>query len=187
MNNYSSKRWTAFTIIVLGLSAVWIWISKIPANSNGYSVKKIPHKGFSAPDFSLETIHGETFVLSSLQGQPVIINLWTSWCPPCRAEMPALQNIFDAYKDQGLEIIAINATNQDNLDDAREFIQIHNLTFPVLLDVRGEVSNLYKLQSLPTTFFIDKNGVIQEIVIGGPMAEALLRVRVEKLINGSVK
>lgn len=184
MNIDSSKRWTVFTIIVLVISAGWIWNSRIPSNSKEYLVEQIPHKGFSAPEFDLDTIHGETITLSSLKGQPVIINFWASWCPPCRAEMPALQNVFEAYKDQGLVIVAINATNQDNIDDARGFIKTHNLTFPVLLDVIGEVSNLYRLQSLPTTFFVDKNGVIQEIVIGGPMAEALLRVRVEKLING---
>ncbi|MCK4977815.1 MAG: TlpA family protein disulfide reductase [Anaerolineales bacterium] len=133
----------------------------------------------------METIHGETVTLSELQGRPVIINLWASWCPPCRAEMPALQNVYEDYQDQGLVVLAVNATDQDNLDEAIEFAQEHWLTFPVLLDVTGMVSRMYKLQSLPTTFFVDDTGVIQEIVIGGPMAEALLRVRVEQLLEGA--
>ncbi|MCK5313994.1 MAG: TlpA family protein disulfide reductase [Anaerolineales bacterium] len=185
MKHHSSKRWTAFTIIVLVFFAGWIWISKGPASSNLDAEVSLPHQGFSAPDFSLETIHGETVTLSELQGRPVIINLWASWCPPCRAEMPALQNVYEDYQDQGLVVLAVNATDQDNLDEAIEFAQEHWLTFPVLLDVTGMVSRMYKLQSLPTTFFVDDTGVIQEIVIGGPMAEALLRVRVEQLLEGA--
>jgi peroxiredoxin len=187
MNNFPSLRWITFSIIVLTLSAGWIWISRIPASSDIQSMEQIPHKGFTAPDFYLETIHGEVINLSGLRGQPVIINIWASWCPPCRAEMPALQNVYETYRDHGLVVLAINATNQDNLDDAIEFIRLHNLSFPVLLDVIGEVSNLYKLRSLPTTFFIDEKGIIQEIVVGGPIAEALLRVRVERLLDGDLK
>ena len=187
MKTLLSLRWSTFTIIVLSISAVWIWISRNPANIEGYAVEQIPHTGFLAPDFNLETIDGKRVQLSELQGKPIIINFWASWCPPCRAEMPALQNVHDTYQNQGLVVLAINATNQDNLQSAIAFTQNHILTFPILLDVTGMVSNLYQLRSLPTTFFIDEKGIIQEIVIGGPMAEALLRVRVEKLLNGELK
>jgi peroxiredoxin len=101
--------------------------------------------------------------------------------------MPALQNVHDTYQDHGLVVLAINATNQDNLQSAIDFTQNLNLTFPILLDVTGMVSNLYQLRSLPTTFFIDESGIIQEIVIGGPMAEALLRVRADRLLDGELK
>lgn len=187
MNNSFYRRWTVFTIVILGLSASWIWFSKVPEDRIGISREQIPYVGFAAPDFSLGTIHGEIVSLSTLKGQPVIINLWASWCPPCRAEMPALQNVHEEYNEQGLVILAINATNQDNLEDARKFIQGHKITLPVLLDETGEISDLYRLQSLPTTYFVDGKGVIQEIVIGGPMAEALLRVRAERLIEGDLK
>lgn len=187
MKTISSPRWPTLIIMVMSLSAIWIWISRNPANIEGYAVEQIPHTGFSAPDFNLETIDGKKIQLSELQGKPIIINLWASWCPPCRAEMPALQNVHDTYQNQGLVVLAINATNQDNLQSAIDFTQKHNLTFPILLDVTGKVSNLYQLRSLPTTFFIDESGIIQEIVIGGPMAEALLRVRAERLLDGELK
>jgi cytochrome c biogenesis protein CcmG/thiol:disulfide interchange protein DsbE len=113
----------------------------------------------------------------------VLINIWTSWCPPCRAEMPALQQVYEAYRDQGFEILAVNATNQDSQQDAVGFAQELGLTFPILLDSTGEVSNLYQLRSLPTSFFVDSRGIIHEVVIGGPMSEALLRTRVQQLLE----
>ena len=97
--------------------------------------------------------------------------------------MPAMQNAYEAYQDQGFEILAVNATNQDNQQDAIDFAGQYGLTFLILLDISGEVSGLYQLRSLPTSFFIDRNGVIQEVVIGGPMSEALLRSRVQQLME----
>ena len=94
-----------------------------------------------------------------------------------------MQNAYEAYHDQGFEILAVNATNQDTQQDAIDFAGQYGLTFPILLDTSGEVSGLYQLRSLPTSFFIDQNGVIQDVVIGGPMSEALLRSRVQQLIE----
>ncbi len=113
----------------------------------------------------------------------MLINLWTSWCPPCKAEMPALQRVYEDYQEQGLEILAVNATNQDRLADAAAFAGQLGLTFPILFDEDGEVSLLYQLRSLPTTYFIDRQGIIQDVVIGGPMSEALLRIRIDQLLE----
>ena len=185
MNPPSSYRWIWFTILVLTIGLAWIWTSRVPADNSNHGLLSLPHQGFQAPDFNLQTLNGDTITLSELHGHPIIINLWASWCPPCRAEMPALESVYQDYQDQGIIILAVNATNQDNIDEAKEFIKMHNLTFPILLDVNGEVSRLYQLRSLPTTYFVDGDGKIQEIVIGGPMAEALLRVRIEKLLKES--
>lgn len=97
--------------------------------------------------------------------------------------MPAMQKAYEAYQDQGFVILAVNATNQDSRQDAVDFAGQYGLTFPILLDTSGEVSSLYQLRSLPTSFFIDRHGVIQEVVIGGPMSEALLRTRVQQLME----
>jgi cytochrome c biogenesis protein CcmG/thiol:disulfide interchange protein DsbE len=99
--------------------------------------------------------------------------------------MPAIQKVYDEYKDQGFVVLAINSTHQDNLGDAITFARIRQLTFPILIDNDGSVSNLYKIRSLPTTFFIGPQGMIQDVVIGGPMAEALLRIRVEQLLRAT--
>ncbi len=158
-------------------------MSKVPPGEFRSVRPPLPHPGFPAPDFTLLTPDGEQVSLADLHGQPVIINLWASWCPPCRAEMPALQSVYEAYQDQGLVILALNATNQDSLQAALEFTRDLGLEIPILLDPDGRVSSLYQLRSLPTTFFVDPEGVIRDVVIGGPMAEALLRVRVEQLLE----
>lgn len=142
-----------------------------------------PQAGFPAPDFSLQTPTGETYTLSELKGKAVLVNLWATWCPPCRAEMPAIQNIYDEYKDQGFIVLAINMTTQDNPLNIAPFATEYNLTFPILLDETGEISAAYQLRSLPSSYFIDREGVISEVVIGGPMAEALLRTRVERILK----
>ncbi len=97
--------------------------------------------------------------------------------------MPALERVYQDYQADGLVILAINTTHQDELQTALDFASSLNLTFPILLDQDGEVSSLYQLQAMPTTFFVDRAGIIQDVVVGGPMAEALLRVRAEQLIE----
>ncbi|NJN43647.1 MAG: TlpA family protein disulfide reductase [Anaerolineae bacterium] len=119
-------------------------------------------RGFAAPDFTLSTPAGEVVTLSDLQGRPVIINLWASWCGPCRAEMPALQRVHEAYQDQGLVILAVNATYQDSQSAALAFVAEHGLTFPVLLDQDGQASELYELRALPSTYFVRPDGIIEE-------------------------
>lgn len=136
-----------------------------------------------APDFKLQAASGETIQLSELRGRPVLINLWASWCGPCRAEMPAMQRVYADYQDQDFLILAVNATNQDNADRAVAFAKEYDLTFPILFDTDGSVSSQYRLRALPTSFFVDPSGIIQEVVVGGPMSEALLRIRIEQLLQ----
>jgi peroxiredoxin len=97
--------------------------------------------------------------------------------------MPALERVYQDYKDDGLEILAVNSTNQDNAADAIGFVQDLGLTFTILFDNDGSVSKQYRLQALPTSIFINREGVIQEIVVGGPMSEALLRSRIKTLFE----
>ena len=99
--------------------------------------------------------------------------------------MPAIEAVYNAFKDQGFTVLAVNATNQDDREAAVQFVETHKLTFPILLDLSGEVSRQYELRALPSTFFVDEKGIIQEVVIGGPMAEALLLSRVQELIEGA--
>lgn len=97
--------------------------------------------------------------------------------------MPAIQNVYDEFQDDGFTVLAINTTYQDNLGDAITFAQIRQLTFPLLLDRDGSVANLYEVRSLPTSYFIDPQGMIQEVIVGGPMSDALLRIRAEQLLG----
>ncbi len=97
--------------------------------------------------------------------------------------MPAFQKAYQDYEEQGFVIVAVNATLQDNPADIAAFVAEYGLSFPVVLDKDGAVNQLYQVRSLPTSFFIDKEGMISEVVIGGPIAEALIRSRIEELIN----
>jgi peroxiredoxin len=176
---------TYLSLVVLLAGAVWIWWSRAPEGGTTQGAIPAPHKGFLAPDFALETEDGEIVRLSELRGRPVVVNVWTSWCPPCREEMPALQRVFHDYQEQGVVILGMNSTLQDRREEALAFAAGQGLTFPILLDTDGEATRLYQVRALPTTFFIDARGVIQEVIAGGPMSEALLRIRVEQLIDKS--
>jgi len=172
-------------LLLAGL--LWIWVSRVPEGRLAQGGVSTPRKGFQAPDFALADINGNSIRLSDLRGQPVVINLWASWCQPCRAEMPALQRIYSEYQPQGLNLLGVNATSQDDLAAARAFTEDLGLTFPILYDNQGSVARLYALSALPTTFFIDHAGVIREVVIGGPMSEALLRIRIQQLLEHPVE
>lgn len=167
-------------VLILLLGLAWTASSRLGPETGQPAA---PQAGFPAPAFSLETFDGESISLADLQGQAVIVNFWASWCPPCRAEMPAIQNVYDDYRAGGLVVLAVNASAGDNLADAQAFLSANGLTFPVLLDRDGAVGALYRVSVLPTTFFIDKRGVIRAVVIGGPLSEASLRTRVADLLE----
>lgn len=175
-------KWLTFSVIILAVGAGWIWLSKTSVASMIEGPPPVPRAGFSAPDFQLDALDGETVSLSGLKGQVVLINFWASWCPPCRSEMPAMEAVHQDYRDLGLVVLAINATNQDDLRKVSTFVSDYALTSPILLDTEGQVSLLYELRSLPTSFFIDREGIIRDVVIGGPMSSASLRSRIENLL-----
>jgi cytochrome c biogenesis protein CcmG/thiol:disulfide interchange protein DsbE len=168
-------------ILLLIAGTAWTFLSMDPLI--GSAAAPAPQSGFAAPDFTLRTPTGETYTLSELRGNAVLVNLWATWCPPCRAEMPAIQKIYNEYKQDGLIVLAINMTAQDNPLNIEPFMTQYNLDFPILLDETGEVGAAYQLRSLPSSYFIDRAGIISEIVIGGPMSEALLRTRIEKILE----
>lgn len=179
------RRWSAVMAAVAILGIGWTLASAAPAVSVSGGRIPSPREGFLAPDFSVETADGNLFTLSEQRGRPVIVNLWASWCPPCRAEMPALQQVFDDLEPRGLRLIAVNVTRQDSERAARDFAESYGLRFPIGFDFDGEVERLYELRALPTTFFIDAEGVVQRVVIGGPMRPSTIRAQAEALLEGS--
>ncbi|MBI3941910.1 MAG: TlpA family protein disulfide reductase [Chloroflexi bacterium] len=187
---WQTPRWTIVMVLAVVLAGGWTWISRVPTLAAGAtSLPATPRAGFPAPDFTLDLLGdggaatGQAITLSHLRGQVVIVNLWASWCPPCRAEMPVLEKIYRSNKARGLEILAVNATNQDKEQTAAAFARSIGMTFPVLLDRTGEVSSRYLLRALPSTFFVDRRGIIREVVFGGPMNEALIQSKLETLLN----
>lgn len=169
--------------ILLGLGLVWIYISANRTDAPAQAIIAAPQQGFLAPDFELTTPAGETVKLSDLRGQAVLVNLWATWCPPCREEMPSIEKMYQEYKDQGFVVLAVNMTYQDEPQKIQPFVTAQALTFPILLDETGAMANDYQMRSLPSSYFIGRDGIITEVVIGGPMSEKLLRQRIEALLD----
>ncbi len=177
-------RWFPVMGVTLGLALAWIWASAAPAAATTGGLIPSPREGFLAPDFTLDLLDGGQVTLSDLRGKGVVINLWASWCPPCRAEMPAIQRVYERSKGRGLEVLAVNTTYQDSERAALDFIQELGLTFPVPLDRTGTVSRSYQLRALPSTFFVDREGIIRKVIIGGPMSEVTIQTAVEQILEG---
>jgi cytochrome c biogenesis protein CcmG/thiol:disulfide interchange protein DsbE len=178
-----SRRWTALFSGAFVLGAVWILVSRVENPIGGSSAPPNPQVGFTAPDFALDSLTGDPLKLTDLRGKVVVLNLWASWCPPCRAEMPALNVVYEKFRDQGLVVLGVNTTFQDDETNARAAIRDWGLTFPIVFDRGGTPSRAYRLQAMPTTFFIGRDGVIRDIVFGGPMSEALIASKIEKLMS----
>ncbi len=176
-------RWRRLILIVAVLGAAWTAGSAVPAGSADGTRAPSPRAGFQAPLFSLERLGGDALSLMDLRGSVVVINLWASWCPPCRAEMPALQKVAKSFADDDLMILGIHMTAQDSEANAVAFVREYNLSFPILLDRTGAVGRLYQSRALPTTFFVDREGVIREVVVGGPLHEVALRSTIESLLQ----
>ena len=153
-----------------------------PASSVDPSTLKVaPTQGSLAPDFSLFNLEGEQITLSELRGHPVMINLWATWCAPCRIEMPHIQDRFERYANEGFIVLAVDFDEPAGL--VEEFRDELGLTFDVLLDPGAEVQELYRNRSYPSTFFVDENGVIQVQHIGlmteGQLDENLAAIGLE--------
>jgi cytochrome c biogenesis protein CcmG, thiol:disulfide interchange protein DsbE len=170
-------------LFVLAIGFAWIFISADKSGASTAGRIPAPQQGFLAPDFELNTPAGDTIRLSDLRGQAVLVNLWATWCPPCRAEMQSIERMYQEYKEQGFIVLAVNMTYQDDASAVLPFVDEQALTFPILLDETGEIGNAYQLRSLPSSYFIRRDGVISEVVIGGPMSEALLRTRIEDILK----
>ncbi|AOV06790.1 peroxiredoxin family protein [Sporosarcina ureilytica] len=124
--------------------------------------------GHHAPDFKLTTLTGEVVNLSDYRGKTVMLNFWASWCPPCRVEMPHMETYYQEYKDQdNIEILAVNMTTLErgSQEKVPEFVDKHGLTFPILMDEKGEVMDLYKVIVYPTTYIVNPEGVITDKVM----------------------
>ncbi|MGZ4162226.1 MAG: redoxin domain-containing protein [Neobacillus sp.] len=132
--------------------------------------------GSKAPDFELKTLTGETVKLSSLKGKKVMLNFWATWCPPCKAEMPAMEQF---SKQIGKDVVIL-AVNIDPQLDVKGFVDKNGITFPVLLDTDDKVNEMYQIISIPTTYFIDSNGIIQNKYTGA-MQHAVMKQFTENL------
>lgn len=155
-------KYLTFSLFGLFFISACTNLASISGVSN-LDIDVAPIVGAIAPDFELESIEGETVRLSDHRGKVVLINFWATWCGPCRVEMPALQNRFEAY-DGELVILAVD--NDETLDRVVPFVQELGLTFTTLLDIGATTQDLYLIRGYPTSVFVDPDGIIQIIHIG---------------------
>jgi peroxiredoxin len=160
---------TAFFVIVQnGLPERAQYTGQITAD--GLAIA--PELNAIAPEFELRSTEGKTISLSKLRGTPVVVNFWATWCEPCKVEMPALEEVYNAFKDQGLRILAINLgeSHESVIAWARDM----KLTFDILLDPTQAIGALYQLRGQPSTYVIAPSGVITYIYYG-PTSESALK------------
>ena len=138
--------------------------SKDAAGNEATAIPAGWRRGYRAPDFTLENLDGDDVTLSDFRGKLVMLNFWFVACVPCAAEMPHIQAVSDNWSADELAILGVNQI--DNADTIRTFMDTEELTFPALLDSVGAVHDNYSVTQVPTTFFIDSEGIIQKIQLG---------------------
>jgi peroxiredoxin len=181
-----ASRWSgALQRVVLPLSllalivgALWYWEARedsassgrygpveLPAERNASGDDPAPHEGRPAPDFLLERSTGSELRLSDLQGQPVLLNFWASWCPPCREEMPAIVEQYERHKEGGLIVVGVNLQEPDA--KIAEFAEDFGMKFPVVIDRTGAVGDSWRIggafEGLPSSYFIDADGIVRGV------------------------
>ncbi|MEW6107951.1 MAG: TlpA disulfide reductase family protein [Nitrospirota bacterium] len=136
----------------------------------------------TAPEFDLKDINGRAFSLSSLRGRVVFLNFWATWCPPCKSEMPLFNRLYMDYKSRGFEIIAVSTDTSINY--VKEYLSKNSFDFRILWDGKRDVTKKYKVFTLPTTFLIDRKGIIVEKFLGEyDWTDPEIRKKIEKLLS----
>lgn len=139
--------------------------------SDGPEATAAVNVGESAPDFTLVDLDGNQVSLSDFRGKTVFINFWATWCPPCRAEMPEIEAIYQEYKDKGVIVIGVDILESE--DVVRRFVEQGGYSWTFVLDISGEVAANYEVAAIPTSFFVDREGIIQAVSIGAMTKRAM--------------
>lgn len=173
--NKKKRRLIMRTIIlaILALALVYTLYANFTKDSNE-TIKK----GDTAPDFALVDLEGNKHKLSDYKGQGIFLNFWATWCKPCEYEMPYMENQYQHYKDQGVQILAVNV--DESTLAVEKFVKRHNLTFPVAIDKGSQVLAAYGVDPLPTTFLIDKEGKVVD-VLSGSLSETAIQQHMESI------
>ena len=161
------RKATPLLLLGLGLiliaASVYFIVQDTPDQSE---LSAVPARvNFASPELTLSDIDGVTHSLADYRGQVVLVNLWATWCPPCKAEMPTLQTFHDKYLDKGFTVIAIN--DGDPTPDVLQFVDDYELTFPVWLDPNYTATeDAFKTMNLPSSFIIDRKGTVRLSWVG---------------------
>jgi cytochrome c biogenesis protein CcmG/thiol:disulfide interchange protein DsbE len=165
----------AVLLILGGLSGLWLTnqtSSSAQATAGQFTTPAA--KVVEAPDFTLQTLDRRTVKLRDYRGKVVLLNIFATWCPPCRAEMSDLEAYYREHKEDGFVVLAVN--DEENASTVANFVQAQGFTFPILLDPDGKVLSRYGVHGLPTSFFIDRSGMVRGVWSGQLSPERLKQI-----------
>lgn len=149
------------SVVLIVLAAAIVFTIYTSFAKEKYDVLQV---GDDAPDFALIDLNGESHQLSEYKGQGVFLNFWGTWCAPCKKEMPAMGRQYEVYKDQGVQVLAVNIAESDL--KVRTFAEQYGMVFPTLIDTTKSVMQTYNVKPLPTTLLINPDGKIVKIITG---------------------
>lgn len=126
----------------------------------GEGIPRAVEVGQPAPAYAAVALDADSASLAELQGRVVLLNVWATWCPPCREEIPALQELHERYAARGLEVVGVSVDAQGEAGTVREFVKSYGMTYPVWLDPADRVSSAFRLTGVPSTFLIGRDGTL---------------------------
>jgi len=129
-----------------------------------------PRVGEVAPAYTAETLEGDSVALASFRGRPILVNLWATWCAPCREETPFLQSLYEEHRETGFEVVGISMDTRDQKGAVGAFVEEYGVSYTILWDPRMRGMDSYRVMGLPATFLLDREGVIRWMQYG-PVAE----------------
>jgi thiol-disulfide isomerase/thioredoxin len=179
----SSMRFYAMLMIGIGLVAMGIMLFMLLNNSSASSgdPSTVPAQvNFASPELTLTDLSGSPVSLKDYLGSVVLVNLWATWCPPCKAEMPSLQTFYESHKADGFVLVAID--QEETLEVVKPFVSEFGLTFPVWLDENYQAQRKFNTSNLPSSYVIDRTGKVRLMWIGEISGEFLEKY-VTKLIK----
>lgn len=147
----------------------------------GGASTQVATAGKLAPTFPVRTTQGKSETLAAYRGRIIVMNLWATWCPPCRSEMPDLERLYETYRSRGLVVIGIN--QGESRQRAASFAQSLRITYPIWLDSQQQYGRTYIALGLPTTVIIDRSGIPVPPGFDGPMTYAQMKAAVAPLIR----
>ncbi|MEC0228974.1 TlpA disulfide reductase family protein [Paenibacillus alba] len=168
-------------VLVVLLAGVAVYQNAQRANKETLMpTEQAPQVNFLAPSFTLTGLDGKSYSIGGEREKPLLVNFWASWCGPCEEEAPDLVNVYNKYQGQ-FDLYAVNVTPGDKMDNIKKFVETHKYPFPVLLDKQGTNAETYRVVAIPTSFLIDKNGVVREVI------HVLSAKELDKKIAGLIK